>query len=63
MAPDVMRAREEHSLPMLTVASTTTAFQYVESDIPEGQTLSEWRHRSGRTGRPTRRHRLLRTGR
>jgi hypothetical protein len=63
MAPDVMVAGEEHSGRMLTVASTPTAFQYVECDIPEGQTLSEWRHRTGRTGRPNRRQRLLRTGR
>lgn len=63
MPPDVIERRWEHSLSMLSVASTPTAFQYVECDIPEGQTLSEWRHRAGRTGRRTRRHRLLRTGR
>jgi hypothetical protein len=58
-----MAVRWEHSGGMLTVASTPTAFQYVESDIPEGQTLSQWRSRTGRAGRPSRRHRLLRTGR
>ena len=47
----------------MLISSSPTAFLYVECDIPEGQTLSEHRRRSGRVGRPSLRQRLLRTGR
>ena len=48
----------------MLVASAPTAFQYVECDIPEGQTLADWRTRTAsRTGRRSVRDRVLRTGR
>jgi hypothetical protein len=47
----------------MLISSSPTAFLYVESDIPAGQTLSDWRSRNAPTGRPSRRRRLLRTGR
>jgi hypothetical protein len=51
------------SLNPMLISSSPTAFLYVECDIPAGQTLSDWRRANGRTGRPTLRQRLLRTGR
>jgi hypothetical protein len=47
----------------MLIASSPTAFLYVECDIPEGESLADWRRRNARVGRPSLRDRLLRTGR
>jgi|tagenome__1003787_1003787.scaffolds.fasta_scaffold15287599_2 hypothetical protein len=47
---------------MLLTASPT-AFRYVECDVPEGQTLAEWRRNRTPARRPSLLRRLGRTGR
>jgi hypothetical protein len=47
----------------MLISSSPNAFLYVECDIPQGQTLQDWRRSNGRVGRPSLRQRLLRTGR
>ena len=53
----MIRGRAESRLPDLTSTAAPTVLLYVESDIPEGQTLTAWRtdrdreHRAARTRR------------
>jgi hypothetical protein len=47
----------------MLISSSPTAFLYVECDIPEGQSLADYRRTNARVGRPSLRQRLLRTGR
>ena len=42
--------REAASIPVMAATAHSTPLVYVESDIPEGVTLAEWR-RSRRAGR------------
>lgn len=47
--------------PLTSADLTATSFQYIESDVPPGMTLAEWRRRrdaARRAERPPRRRRF-----
>jgi hypothetical protein len=51
----MFRGRAESRLPDMTSTAAPTVLLYVESDIPEGQTLTAWRTDRERARRAARR--------
>jgi hypothetical protein len=40
---DVRSLADEQGVPMTSTALSSTSFAYIDCDIPDGQTLVEWR--------------------